>query len=253
MNFERRYVTSLFGDLRISTGTAPVEIGSLQVETTKDEAASGTSLSTTTLSDLEETVCPVAAQPANHIPEATLQNPLPLKTSTGPSTMIASADPFNTFHYFPLLPAELRMQIWTLILTSSPPSLLRANYDAYTQHFRNGDTNDPFYNPHDGDYMSIWRLTAKISPLLSICQESRCVAEENGYERVWLERDVTQRRWFNFSNGEVWFTTNAVPHTFQGEELRVAPPLSFPFPETISERFKVVGVCKMSWNVSWIF
>ena len=101
--------------------------------------------------------------------------------------------------------------------------------------------------------MGTWRLTAKVSPLLSTCQESRCIAEENGYERVHLARDVTQRRWFNFRNGEVWFTTNAIPHTFEGDEPRVAPPLYFPFSETISDRIRVVGVCKMLWNVSWDF
>ncbi|PVH84478.1 hypothetical protein DL98DRAFT_584556 [Cadophora sp. DSE1049] len=252
MDSERGNVTSLFGGLNINIEAAAGRIASVRVEIVENKATSGTSSNTTPLTEPGKTTSPVATQLPKHIPAPTPQHPLPLKTSTLPLTTKTTSKPLTSFHHFPLLPGELRIQIWTPILTTSPPSILRANYDAYTQHFRNGNPNNPFYNPHGGDCVGTWKLTARTTPLLSICQESRFLAEKDGYERVHLARDVTQRRWFNFRNGEVWFTRNAVPHTYQGDEPRVAPPLEFPFSGRLADRFKVVGVCKMLWN-DWPF
>ncbi|KAL5324288.1 hypothetical protein ACEPPN_008833 [Leptodophora sp. 'Broadleaf-Isolate-01'] len=162
--------------------------------------------------------------------------------------------PELTFPYFSLLPAELRTQIWDLVLASDPPSILRVHYGTKKGQLQGAKRQDDFHIRRSWSTKGTWTLTAKTTALVSTCHESRYQAEKAGYEIVHLAQDVTQRQWFNFRNGEAWFTANPTEYKNAWVDLdgrAISEPVGFPISRKFTDRFTAVAVDETLW-LDWV-
>lgn len=107
----------------------------------------------------------------------------------------------RTFHLFPFLATEIRLNIWKLNLS---PQTLHVNYDVNVV----GHKRYSLLNRHQ--YSAEWRFENGTNLAnLRVCQESRAESLNAGIELVTLRNDITQGRWFNFETDTMFWNTNA--------------------------------------------
>jgi hypothetical protein len=114
---------------------------------------------------------------------------------------------YITFHPFPFLPTELRVKIWGATLP--PPQTVLLTYDTNIA----GSRSSLWFMQNAASHRGTWVLSQSLQRILArqICQESRSVARASGHEFIHLDRDVTERFWFNFQTDMILLHTNARP------------------------------------------
>lgn len=148
--------------------------------------------------------------------EATANVPdikVPQAASTKPPSPPES-ERYLTFHPFPDLPTEIRLNIWSLV--EPTPFVLVACYDVVDRKVQSlgnyGYPSDPSSSRGD------WVITNPLrNPFVrlstrAVCQESRSEAKKydfSAYETLRLTRNITQQSWFNFETDILFLNTNA--------------------------------------------
>lgn len=187
---------------------------------------------------------------SNSSKENTIPPPIPLQQRCELGEIKCEDLEFKTFHFFPFLPTEIRLEIWCLCALL--PRVVHINYDV------NLFIGDRFkYSSPDINVWGSWRILNPITfvPVLEACKEARyeCGREHKrvGYklDMLVLPQDKNLKTLVHWEHDTFFINTNACNAIHDAE---VVGPAGFPLGYGTASKIKHLAISRKLW-IQWPF